>query len=168
MNIDLLKRLCETPGVPGREERVRALIEEEIEGLFDSVEVDALGSLICRRSPRGGKGTRKAILVVDDDADIRQTLEMTLQYEGFEVWTAKSGTEALARLEADARAREGAHVLRGSLGLLGAPGLSGLSWAFIEIGRYRGYLEDSAINRFGRVSTCSDPAAAARKPQTEF
>ncbi len=54
-NIDLLKRLCETPGVPGREERVRALIEKEVKGLFDSVETDALGSLICRRSPRGGK-----------------------------------------------------------------------------------------------------------------
>ncbi len=59
MNIDLLKRLCETPGVPGREERVRALIETEVDGLFDSVETDALGNLICRRSPRGAKG-RKA------------------------------------------------------------------------------------------------------------
>ena len=52
MNIDLLKKLCETPGVPGREERVRALIEKEIKGLFDEVETDALGSLICRRNPR--------------------------------------------------------------------------------------------------------------------
>jgi endoglucanase len=52
-NLDLLKRLCETPGVPGREERVRALIEKEVAGLFDSVETDALGNLICRRDPRG-------------------------------------------------------------------------------------------------------------------
>ncbi|CAG1009808.1 glutamyl aminopeptidase [Phycisphaerales bacterium] len=58
-NIELLKRLCETPGVPGREERVRALIEKEIEGLFDSVETDAMGSLICTRGPRGGKKGRK-------------------------------------------------------------------------------------------------------------
>ncbi|USN98803.1 MAG: M20/M25/M40 family metallo-hydrolase [Phycisphaeraceae bacterium] len=57
MNIDLLKRLCETPGVPGREERVRSLITEEIKGLFDEVETDAMGSLICRRAPRtAGKG----------------------------------------------------------------------------------------------------------------
>ncbi|MEL6431180.1 MAG: sigma-54 dependent transcriptional regulator, partial [Planctomycetota bacterium] len=42
---------------------------------------------------------RKTILVVDDDGDIRQALEMTLQYEGFEVWTAKNGKEALARME---------------------------------------------------------------------
>ncbi|HYE60650.1 MAG TPA: M20/M25/M40 family metallo-hydrolase [Phycisphaerales bacterium] len=53
-NIDLLKRLCETPGLPGREERVRALIEKEVKGLFDSVVTDALGNLICRRNPRGG------------------------------------------------------------------------------------------------------------------
>ena len=57
MNIDLLKRLCETPGVPGREERVRALIEGEVADLFDSIETDAMGTLICRRSPRSaGKG----------------------------------------------------------------------------------------------------------------
>lgn len=52
MNVDLLARLCETPGVPGREERVRALIEKEVVGLFDSVETDPMGSLICRRRPR--------------------------------------------------------------------------------------------------------------------
>ncbi len=57
MNIDLLKRLCEMPGIPGREERVRELIESEIGDLFDSVETDAMGSLICRRKPRTAKGT---------------------------------------------------------------------------------------------------------------
>lgn len=46
---------------------------------------------------------RKTILVVDDDGDIRQTLEMTLQYEGFEVWIAKDGREALARIEKEGR-----------------------------------------------------------------
>ena len=53
LNLDLLARLCETPGVPGREERVRALIESEVEGLFDSVETDAMGSLLCTRKARG-------------------------------------------------------------------------------------------------------------------
>lgn len=58
LNIDLLKRLCETPGVPGREERVRALIEQEVKGLFDEVTTDALGSLLCRRDPRGKGGAK--------------------------------------------------------------------------------------------------------------
>ena len=59
MNTDLLKRLCETPGVPGREERVRALIEKEIEGLFDETSIDAMGNLICRRHPRTASGAAR-------------------------------------------------------------------------------------------------------------
>ncbi|GAB4513964.1 MAG: M42 family metallopeptidase [Roseibium sp.] len=52
MNIDLLRRLCETPGVPGHEHRVRDLIQAEIKGLFDEVSVDPMGSLLCRRDSR--------------------------------------------------------------------------------------------------------------------
>ncbi len=58
MNIDLLKRLCETPGVPGREKRVRELIKKEVKGLFDEVREDAMGNLLCKRSARGGKGKK--------------------------------------------------------------------------------------------------------------
>ena len=58
LNVELMRRLCETPGIPGREERVRALIQDEVKGLFDSVEADALGNLICRRSPRGANGVK--------------------------------------------------------------------------------------------------------------
>ncbi len=65
MNIDLLKRLCETPGVPGREERVRALIAREVEGLFDSIETDPMGCLICRRGPRpGGSGDATRVMLL--------------------------------------------------------------------------------------------------------
>ena len=53
LDLDLLKRLCETPGVPGHEHRIRDLIRGEIAGLFDDVQVDAMGSLICRRHGRG-------------------------------------------------------------------------------------------------------------------
>ncbi len=59
LNVDLLKRLCETPGIPGREERVRALIEREIKGLFDDVQTDAMGNLICRRSATGKKSRKR-------------------------------------------------------------------------------------------------------------
>jgi len=58
MNLDLLKRLCETPGIPGREERVRDLIQREVKGLFDEMSVDPMGSLLCKRSPRAGKGKK--------------------------------------------------------------------------------------------------------------
>lgn len=53
LNTDLLKRLCETPGVPGQEDRVRDLITAEIEGLFDDVTTDPMGSLLCRRNGTG-------------------------------------------------------------------------------------------------------------------
>jgi endoglucanase len=55
VNIDLLRRLCETPGIPGREERVRDLIVEEITNdgdLFDEHFIDNMGSLHCIRYPR--------------------------------------------------------------------------------------------------------------------
>jgi DNA-binding NtrC family response regulator len=53
---------------------------------------------------------RATVLVVDDDSDIRMSLEMMLQYEGFEVWTAKDGAEALARLEREAQSGQAADL----------------------------------------------------------
>lgn len=61
MNIDLLKRLCEMPGVPGHEHRVRALIEAEIDGLFDHVETDPMGNLLCRRDGAGADAPKVMI-----------------------------------------------------------------------------------------------------------
>lgn len=59
LNIDLLRRLCETPGIPGREERVRELIRGELGELFDEVRVDAMGSLICTRYPTASRTRQK-------------------------------------------------------------------------------------------------------------
>ncbi|QDY70257.1 M42 family metallopeptidase [Qingshengfaniella alkalisoli] len=67
MNLDLLKALCETPGVPGNEERVRDLVKKEIKGLFDDVEVDAMGSLLCRRKSRKGKNPKRIMLLCHMD-----------------------------------------------------------------------------------------------------
>ncbi len=58
MNLELLERLCHTPGVPGREDRIRAVISEEAEGLFDEVTTDTMGSLVCRRAPRTKEETK--------------------------------------------------------------------------------------------------------------
>ncbi len=61
----LLEALCTTPGVPGREYRVRQLIKKEAGDLFDKVQVDTLGSLHCIRKPRGKQsGKRKKPLKV--------------------------------------------------------------------------------------------------------
>jgi DNA-binding NtrC family response regulator len=62
--------------------------------------------------PAAPLDSRVPILVVDDDADIRLALEMTLQYQGFEVWTAKDGEEGLRRIESEeARGRRPGVVL---------------------------------------------------------
>src|SRR5918998_1711912 len=46
LNEGLLRRLIETPGVPGREEQQRKIAREELGGLTDEVRTDALGSVI--------------------------------------------------------------------------------------------------------------------------
>ncbi len=66
MNTDLLKRLCETPGVPGHEQRVRDLIMDEIEGMFDEVTTDPMGSLLCRRNANA-KDSPKVMLLCHMD-----------------------------------------------------------------------------------------------------
>ena len=58
--MEFLKLLSETPGVPGREELVRAVIQREITGLFDLVRVDKLGSLICLKRATKPSSTRPA------------------------------------------------------------------------------------------------------------
>lgn len=59
MNLKLLKQLTATPGVPGREDRVRELIKKEVKGLFDELKTDAMGNLIGVRKPRPeGKKTK--------------------------------------------------------------------------------------------------------------
>ncbi|HUY77370.1 MAG TPA: hypothetical protein VMV29_11405, partial [Ktedonobacterales bacterium] len=52
----LLKRLSETPGVAGREERVREIVIEALAPLTDELSVDALGNVIAIKRGRAGKG----------------------------------------------------------------------------------------------------------------
>lgn len=52
MNLSLLKSLSEAPGVPGREERVRKIIERECAGLFEQIATDPMGSLIATKKSK--------------------------------------------------------------------------------------------------------------------
>ena len=54
MNIELLKRLCETPGVSGREERIRRLVADELKSVADEVKFDAMGNVIAVKRGNGG------------------------------------------------------------------------------------------------------------------
>ena len=67
MNIDLLKRLCETSGVPGHEERVRDLIMGEIDGHADEIIEDPMGSLHAIKKGRGDEPERIMLLCHMDE-----------------------------------------------------------------------------------------------------
>lgn len=54
MNFDLLKRICETPGVPSREEAIRRLVIDEMRPLVDEIRTDAMGSVIGYKKGCGG------------------------------------------------------------------------------------------------------------------
>lgn len=82
MNIELLKDICEKPGAPGYEKRIRTLIEAEIKGLADEVRVDNMGNLIAKVN--GSSTDSKSVLVaahmdeiafmvthIDDDGFVR-------------------------------------------------------------------------------------------------
>jgi putative aminopeptidase FrvX len=45
MNIDLLSKICKTPGAPGFEKLVRELVIKEIKPYVDEIEVDNMGNL---------------------------------------------------------------------------------------------------------------------------
>ncbi len=47
INLPLLKELCEIPGAPGHEERVREIVVRELEPLCDSIEVDGIGNVVA-------------------------------------------------------------------------------------------------------------------------
>jgi endoglucanase len=66
MNTSLLKALCEAPGISGREERVREIVIKEAKGLFDSVEVDAMGSVIARKKSKS-KSAKKVVVAAHMD-----------------------------------------------------------------------------------------------------
>ena len=52
INEELLRRLIETPGVPGREEQQREIAREELGALTDEVRTDAMGSVIGTKHGR--------------------------------------------------------------------------------------------------------------------
>jgi two-component system, NtrC family, nitrogen regulation response regulator NtrX len=78
------------------------------------------------RMPPAATPTEKRvpILVVDDDSDIRLALEMILQYQGFEVWTAKDGEEALRRLDIEEQKGKRAGLVMTDLKM---PGIDGMA-----------------------------------------
>jgi endoglucanase len=54
-NLSLLKRICEAPGVPGFERRIRELVLREVKDLADEVSIDNMGNVIALKRGRDRK-----------------------------------------------------------------------------------------------------------------
>ncbi len=65
LNEALLRRLIETPGVPGREEQQREIAREELASLTDEVRTDSLGSVIGTK--RGREDVRVMVAAHTDE-----------------------------------------------------------------------------------------------------
>ncbi|QYK54431.1 MAG: M42 family metallopeptidase [Fimbriimonadaceae bacterium] len=64
MNVELLKELTEAHGVPGQEDKIRAIVNRELKSICD-VSVDPMGNVICLK--KGKKGDKKLMLAAHMD-----------------------------------------------------------------------------------------------------
>jgi putative aminopeptidase FrvX len=80
IDFPLLKRITETPGAPGFEDRIRQLVKQEINDLVDEMFIDSMGSLIGIRKGRSSKKVMVAahmdeisfmVTHIDDDGFVR-------------------------------------------------------------------------------------------------
>ncbi|MHA1271028.1 MAG: M42 family metallopeptidase [Candidatus Helarchaeota archaeon] len=59
-DFNLIKRLTETPGIPGHEDEIRKLIYEEVKDYCDKILVDKIGNLICLKK---GSSDRPRVMI---------------------------------------------------------------------------------------------------------
>jgi len=55
IDVALLKKICETPGAPGFEQRIRSLVLEEIKTLADEISIDPMGNVIAIKKGKEDK-----------------------------------------------------------------------------------------------------------------
>ena len=79
MDFALLERLCQAPGIGGRERAIRDIVREELTPLTDTIRIDTLGNLIATRAGTGPRIMIAAhideigfiVRFIDDDGFIR-------------------------------------------------------------------------------------------------
>ncbi|MDB6076836.1 MAG: peptidase family protein [Akkermansiaceae bacterium] len=66
IDIPLLSRICEAPGAPGFEKRIRELVLKEIAGLADEVRIDNMGNVIALKKGKSSKKRTMAAAHMDE------------------------------------------------------------------------------------------------------
>jgi len=87
MNIKLLKKLCDTPGMPGGEGLIRDLVIKELKNFTKDISIDAMGNVIARVR---GKGHR---LVLDAHTDEVGVMVHYIDDNGFIYLTPLGGMD---------------------------------------------------------------------------
>ncbi len=64
INVALLKKICETPGAPGFEQRIREVVIEEVKPLADELKVDNMGNVIAVKR---GKERKRVMIAAHMD-----------------------------------------------------------------------------------------------------
>lgn len=59
LNLELLEKICQAPGAPGYEQKIRALVLEEIKPLVDEIETDNMGNIYAIKR---GKANKKVMI----------------------------------------------------------------------------------------------------------
>ena len=95
LDLNLLKRLCELPGAPGREERIRAFVQEKLEPLCEEVSVDAIGNLIgIKRATSTGGDTPALRLMISSHLDEISFMVTHIDDRGYLRFTPLGGFDA--------------------------------------------------------------------------
>jgi tetrahedral aminopeptidase len=68
VNVTLLKQICETPGAPGYEKRIRDLVISLVTPLVDEVKADNLGNVIAiKKAKQNHEGNRVMVAAHMDE-----------------------------------------------------------------------------------------------------
>ncbi len=67
LNIELLSKICEVPGAPGYEKRIRDVIIKEVTPLVDEVEIDNLGNVFAIKRAKNNPDEKKVMVAAHMD-----------------------------------------------------------------------------------------------------
>ena len=66
VNVDLLAKVCEAPGAPGCEKKIREVVLAELKGLADEIHIDQMGNVTALKKGKSSAKTTMAAAHMDE------------------------------------------------------------------------------------------------------